>query len=159
MSRHTKETSRITPSVATTLAMIAPTKNPSSRLKMAPQSEQIFLIWKGRPTTEARPQTGQRSINERFSVRAIGRGSGFIEESADFAEECQYHPCQRMGSGIRRRVFDPPADAGGTDPYCWLPTVLHSPSAAYLNSRKRYRCWSRMFFATTPCRSSFHTAY
>jgi len=42
-----KVTTRITISVATTLAMIAPTKNPSSRLKITPHAVQRILRLKG----------------------------------------------------------------------------------------------------------------
>lgn len=64
-------------SVATTLAIIAPTKNPSSRLKITPQAEQRWFRLKGRFAIDASPQTGHCSFKERTSVMTIVRGSRF----------------------------------------------------------------------------------
>src|SRR5262245_32393416 len=55
--------------------MMAPTKNPSSRLKITPQVEQVCFRLKGRATIEARPQTGHCSFRQRQKVSRIVRGS------------------------------------------------------------------------------------
>src|ERR1700694_1343401 len=68
-------------SVAITLAMIAPTKNPSSRLKITPQAVQRSLTLNGRPTIDPLPQAGHVSLRHRHRVRRIVRGSLFIYQS------------------------------------------------------------------------------
>src|SRR5947209_7243204 len=70
---------RIKISVATTLAMIAPTKNPSSRLKTTPQAVQEVLTLNGRAKIAARPQAGHRSFRHLARMRKIARGFLFID--------------------------------------------------------------------------------
>src|SRR5205809_6663510 len=65
-------------SVAMTFAMIAPTKNPSSRLKMTPHESQRCFRLKGLCTIEERPQTGHFNLRLRPRVTIIVRGSRFI---------------------------------------------------------------------------------
>src|SRR3954469_11818664 len=65
-------------SVATTFAMIAPTKNPSSRLKIVSHTVQRCLRLNGRCTIEAAPHAGHCSFSARHRTRRIVRGSRFI---------------------------------------------------------------------------------
>src|SRR5216683_3345820 len=66
-------------SVANTFAIIAPTKNPSSRLKITSHAVQRYFRLKGRSTIDARPQAGHSSLRHRHSVRMIVRGSLFMQ--------------------------------------------------------------------------------
>ena len=77
-SKSAKYITRMKTSVATTFAMIAPTKNPSSRLKMTPHESQPCFKLKGLCTIEERPQTGHFSFRLRPKVIMIVRGSRFI---------------------------------------------------------------------------------
>jgi len=54
-------------SVLITATMIAPTKNPSSRLKMVPHASQLSLTWNKRAKIRDRPQAGQRSSKHHSS--------------------------------------------------------------------------------------------
>src|SRR6266571_7502036 len=58
--------------------MIAPTKNPSSRLKIVGHDVQRAFMLRGRSMIEAWPQAGQRSLRHRHRVRTIARGPFFI---------------------------------------------------------------------------------
>src|SRR5205809_588218 len=66
--------------------MIAPTKNPSSRLKITPHAVHRVLRLKGFSNAAARPQAGHRSLRHRPSVRRIVRGSLFIVTAVE--REC-----------------------------------------------------------------------
>src|SRR5205085_9190769 len=70
--------SRMKNSVRMTFAMIAPTKNPSSRLKITPQASQSCLRLNGRLTIDAFPHTGHCNFKERHRTSPIVRASRFI---------------------------------------------------------------------------------
>src|SRR5205807_9509730 len=70
--------SRMKNSVRMTFAMIAPTKNPSSRFKITPQASQSCLRLNARLTIDAFPHTGHCSFKERQRTSPIVRASRFI---------------------------------------------------------------------------------
>ena len=72
----------MTTSVVTMFTRIAPTKKPSSRLKIARHSEHRFLILKGRSTIDALPHAGQRSFRLRRRTGPIGGRFSFINASS-----------------------------------------------------------------------------
>src|SRR5437667_2132085 len=78
-SNSAKYAIRMKTSVAMTFAMIAPTKNPSSRLKIVPQESQRCFRLNGLCTIDERPQTGHFNLRLRPKVSMIVRGSRFIQ--------------------------------------------------------------------------------
>src|SRR5438045_4223802 len=105
-NKSAKYASRMKTSVATTFAMIAPTKNPSSRLKMTPQESQRCFKLKGLWTIDARPQTGHFNLRLRPKVIMIVRGSRFIQ-SGVCAED---HDTERLHP---RLALEPPPFSTG----------------------------------------------
>jgi hypothetical protein len=71
------QTTKMTNSVVMTLARMAPTKNPSSRLKSERQVGQWCLMRKGLRAIDDWPQAGQRKRRERDNTFKIDLPSGF----------------------------------------------------------------------------------
>src|SRR5712692_4160123 len=72
--------------------MIAPTKKPSSRLKITPQAAQRSWTLNGSPTIDALPQAGHVSLRHRHRVRRIVRGSLFMAQCPTNFKVCRL-PC------------------------------------------------------------------
>jgi hypothetical protein len=73
MLMHATYATKIASSVATTLIRIAPTKNPSSRLKMERHEAQWSLIRKGTLVIDASPHAGHRSLRHRSAASFSGK--------------------------------------------------------------------------------------
>src|SRR6266850_1821528 len=86
--------------------MIAPTKKPSSRLKITPHAVQRVFRLKGFSNTAERPQAGQRSLRHRPSVRTIVRGSLFILTAVE--SQC-WTQLKKAGFAERNRLVVTPS--------------------------------------------------
>ena len=119
MLMHATYATKIASSVATTLIRIAPTKNPSSRLKMEWHEAQWSLIRKGTLIIDASPHAGHRSLRHRSAASFSGRSlslktlyiapPGTAERQATHSRLRLYvpitgHPLMHRSSGVSARL-------------------------------------------------------
>ena len=110
MLMHATYATKIASSVATTLIRIAPTKNPSSRLKMEWHEAQWSLIRKGTLVIDASPHAGHRSLRHRsaasFSGKSLSLKTRYIAPPGT---------CRKAGNSLQTEVvrayYRTPADA------------------------------------------------